>query len=201
MIAVIEGCGNNLTSIGNALKTLGVDYEITHCPNVIKRASHVILPGVGVANQAMRALRERGLIDVILSLKQPLLGICVGMQLLFEYSEEGAVECLGLIPGRVERLRSLKGYPVPHMGWNRLTLLKNRDPILQEINQGNYVYFVHSYAVRSMADALASCQYSVSFAALVQYKNVYGMQFHPEKSADTGLLLLKNFVTLEGASC
>jgi glutamine amidotransferase len=199
MIAVIEGCGNNLTSIGNALKTLGVDYEITCCPDVIKRASHVILPGVGIAHQAMRALRERELIDVIRSLKQPLLGICVGMQLLFEYSEEGAVECLGLIPGCVKRLPNRKGYPVPHMGWNRLTLLKQESPVLQGINQGDYVYFVHSYAVRSTTHALVSCQYSESFAAMVQYKNVYGMQFHPEKSAETGLLLLKNFVTLEGA--
>lgn len=199
MIAVIEGCGNNLSSIGNALKTLGVDYEITHSADVIKQASHVILPGVGVADQAMRALHERGLIPVIQSLTQPLLGICVGMQVLFEYSEEGTIDCLGLIPGHVERLPNVKGYPVPHMGWNRLTLLKQEDPMLQGINQGDYVYFVHSYAVPSMTHALASCQYSEAFAAMVQYRNIYGMQFHPEKSADTGRLLLKNFVALEGA--
>jgi glutamine amidotransferase len=200
MIAVIDGCGNNLTSISNALKTLGVYYEITHCAKTITGASQVILPGVGVASQAMRALHKYKLIDVIQSLKQPLLGICVGMQLLFERSEEDAVDCLGLIPGSVKRLPLLKGYPVPHMGWNRLDLVKKDCPMLQGINQGDYVYFVHSYAVLSTEHALASCQYNETFAAIVQYNNIYGMQFHPEKSAETGLQLLRNFVAL-GESC
>ncbi len=198
MIAVIEGCGNNLASLGNALKTLAVNYEITHCPEVIRRASHVILPGVGVASQAMRALQEYRLVEVIQSLKQPLLGICMGMQLLFDCSEEGSVDCLGLIPGRVKRLPYRKGCPVPHMGWNRLQLKRDPGPMLQGIHSGDYVYFVHSYAVCSTEYALASCHYSEPFAAMVQHNNVYGMQFHPEKSADTGLLFLKNFVALEG---
>jgi imidazole glycerol-phosphate synthase subunit HisH len=196
MIAVIDISGNNLTSLANALKRLGFDYVLTHDAKVIQEASHVILPGVGTASFGMNALQSHGLVDVLRNLNQPLLGICLGMQLLLEYSEEGQVECLGLIPGRVERLTAQKDCPVPHMGWNQLQWC--RDNVLQNgLNEKDYVYFVHSYAFKANEFALARCQYSEEFTAIINKDTIYGMQFHPEKSAETGMKLLKNFLSLE----
>ncbi|KTC88816.1 imidazole glycerol phosphate synthase subunit HisH [Fluoribacter dumoffii] len=192
MIAVIDISGTNLTSICNALKRLGFNYQLTHEAEEIRKASHVILPGVGTATFGMNALRQYGLIDVITSLKQPLLGICLGMQLLLESSEEGNVRCLGLIPGKAQRLRHKEGYPVPHMGWNQLHW--NSATSLQEgLNEQEYVYFVHSYALGESKYALAHCEYSESFTAIIHKNNIWGMQFHPEKSAEAGMTLLKNF--------
>ncbi|MCW8418942.1 imidazole glycerol phosphate synthase subunit HisH [Fluoribacter dumoffii] len=192
MIAVIDISGTNLTSICNALKRLGFNYQLAHEAEEIRKASHVILPGVGTATFGMNALRQYGLIDVITSLKQPLLGICLGMQLLLESSEEGNVRCLGLIPGKAQRLRHKEGYPVPHMGWNQLHW--NSATSLQEgLNEQEYVYFVHSYALGESKYALAHCEYSESFTAIIHKNNIWGMQFHPEKSAEAGMTLLKNF--------
>ncbi|MCR9191344.1 MAG: imidazole glycerol phosphate synthase subunit HisH [Gammaproteobacteria bacterium] len=198
MIAVIDVSGNNLTSIGNALKQLGYDYEMTHCVDTIRRATHVILPGVGSADTAMRALEHYQLIDVLKTLTQPLLGICLGMQLLLEHSEEGDVACLGLMPGSCKKIQASPGFTVPHMGWNQLQWEKN-NPILQNVTPGEHVYFVHSYALQRSEFTVARCQYKQEISAIVQKGQVYGMQFHPEKSADTGLQLLKNF--LETSSC
>lgn len=196
MIAVIDVSGNNLASLANALKRLGYAFELTHSPDVIKKASHVILPGVGTASRGMRALQEHGLVEVIKQLAQPLLGICLGMQLLLEHSEEGDVDCLGLIPGCIKQLNYQKGYPVPHMGWNQLQWKKD-SPLQLGLNNHDSVYFVHSYALQSKTYALASCEYSETFSAVIQKNHVYGMQFHPEKSAKTGLKLLNNFLTIE----
>ena len=195
MIAVIDVIGNNLTSLVNSIQRLGFDCVLTHNAEHIKRASHVILPGVGAAMPAMRALHEHQLIEVIKQLTAPVLGICLGMQLLFENSDEEDVDCLGLIAGRVRRLLPMPGYPVPHMGWNRLHW---REQLLWPgIRDQRYVYFVHGFAVTPCEYTVASCLYSSEFSAIVQKNNVYGMQFHPEKSADTGLKLLAHFLNLE----
>ncbi|KTD06524.1 imidazole glycerol phosphate synthase subunit HisH [Legionella gratiana] len=192
MIAIIDVSGTNLTSLTNALQRLGFNYQLTHNAQEISNASHVILPGVGTASYGMNALHHYGLIDVITSLEQPLLGICLGMQLLLESSEEGNVPCLGLIPGRAQRLPRKEGYPVPHMGWNQLQWCK-QTPLQFGLNENNYVYFVHSYALCTTEYALAYCEYNESFTAIIQKNNIWGMQFHPEKSAETGMTLLKNF--------
>ena len=196
MIAVIDVSGNNLTSLTNALKRLGCTYTLTHEAKVIEGASHVILPGVGAARSGMTALREYGLDKVLPQLTQPVLGICLGMQLLLEYSEEGDIECLGLIPGRAELLKREQDYPVPHMGWNQLKWCQN-SPLQYGINNKEYVYFVHSYALKTTDYAIARCDYKQEFSAIINKDNVYGMQFHPEKSAETGMVLLNNFLSLE----
>ncbi|MBI2784901.1 MAG: imidazole glycerol phosphate synthase subunit HisH [Legionella longbeachae] len=194
MIAIIDVSGTNLSSLANALKRLGFVYQLTHDARVISKASHVILPDVGTAAFGMNALKKYDLIDVICSLKQPLLGICLGMQLLLEHSEEGDVPCLGLISGKAQRLSPQKGYPVPHMGWNQLQWCK--DTSLQiGINEQDFVYFIHSYALVDTEYALARCKYSEPFTAIIQKNNIWGMQFHPEKSAEVGMTLLKNFCT------
>ncbi|KTD37777.1 imidazole glycerol phosphate synthase subunit HisH [Legionella oakridgensis] len=194
MIAVIDIVGNNLTSLLNAIKRLGFSPVLTHCENEIKQASHVILPGVGAAAPAMQSLHAHHLVPVLTQLTQPLLGICLGMQLLYEQSDEGHVDCLGLIPGHIQRLSYKEHYPVPHMGWNHLHW-HNDSFLKQGISDHEQVYFVHSYAALSNNHALARCQYSHEFTAIVQKNNVFGMQFHPEKSANTGLKLLNNFLT------
>jgi imidazole glycerol-phosphate synthase subunit HisH len=192
MIAIIDVSGTNLSSLGNALKRLGVQYQFTHDPKAIKTASHVILPGVGTAAFGMHALQQHELTGVISSLKQPLLGICLGMQLLLDSSEEGEVQCLGLIPGKACRIQPNKNYPVPHMGWNQLHWCKET-ALKQGLKEKDYVYFVHSYALSTSEYALAHCEYSESFSAIIQKDTVWGMQFHPEKSAEAGMILLKNF--------
>lgn len=202
MIAIIDVSGNNLRSIGNAIKRLNLDYVLTHEPDVIATASHIILPGVGNAQTGMKALAEHGLVDVLQQAQQPMLGICLGMQLFFEYSEEGDVACLGRLPGKVERLAKDPAYPVPHMGWNKL-LWSGESFLNRGIEKDAYVYFVHSYAHVAQVDsphAVASCAYGQSFTAIVAKDNICGMQFHPEKSADTGLQLLANFFK-RGSPC
>jgi glutamine amidotransferase len=194
-IAVIDVAGNNLTSLVNSIHRLGFDCVLTHSHEQIMNASHVILPGVGAAPIAMQALHDHQLVKLIQTLQQPLLGICLGMQLLFERSEEGDVDGLGLIKGKVQQIPAIRGFPVPHMGWNRLHWCQ--DSILQKgLGIASHVYFVHGFAVKLGEYTVANCQYSVDFSAIVQKNNIYGMQFHPEKSAETGLKLLKNFLTL-----
>jgi glutamine amidotransferase len=143
----------------------------------------------------MARLRNAGLVETIRELRQPLLGVCVGMQLLYESSEEGDVDCLGLFPGRVQRLQPDLGLPIPHMGWNQLEFEKS-SPLLQDISPGDYVYFVHSYCVPVSDATLAKCTYGKAFSAIVQRGNVYGAQFHPERSASIGSQLLRNFLSV-----
>ncbi len=194
-LAIIDSGGANIASLRFALERIGVDSVLTTDPEVLREASHVMLPGVGAAADCMSRLRAAGLIDAIRELRQPLLGICVGMQLLFESSEEGGVECLGLLPGRVERLRPAPGLPIPHMGWNQLEL-EGSSPLLKDINEGDYVYFVHSYCAPVSDATLAKCSYGKPFSAIVQRGNVYGAQFHPERSARIGSVLLRNFLSV-----
>jgi glutamine amidotransferase len=194
-LAIIDSGGANIASLQFAVQRLGIESDLTTDPARLKAASHVLLPGVGAAADCMGRLQQAGIVDTIRSLRQPLLGICVGMQLLFESSEEGDVACLGVLPGRVRRFADREGLPVPHMGWNQLELTKT-SPLFNDIANGDYVYFVHSYAAPVSELTLAQTQYGDPFAAVIQRGNVYGAQFHPERSAKVGAQLLKNFLQL-----
>lgn len=194
-LAIIDSGGANIASLRFAIDRLGVESELTTDPSILRASSHVILPGVGAAADCMARLRNAGLVNTIRELKQPLLGICVGMQLLHESSEEGDVECLGLLHGRVRRFPTNIGLPVPHMGWNQLNV-RTPSPLLNDIAEGDHVYFVHSYCAPVSDATVASCSYGDAFSAIVQQGNVYGAQFHPERSARIGSLLLRNFLQL-----
>lgn len=194
-LAIIDSGGANIASLRFAVERLGIESELTIDPVRVRGASHVLLPGVGAAADCMSRLQRTGLVDTIRSLKQPLLGICVGMQLLFESSEEGDVACLGLLPGRVQRFSNMGDLPVPHMGWNQLEFNVS-SPLLDDIQPGDYVYYVHSYAAPVNKLTLATTSYGGSFSAVVQRDNVFGAQFHPERSAGTGARLLHNFLQL-----
>lgn len=192
-VVLIDSGGANIGSVRYALQRLGIDAPLSGDAAEIVAADRVILPGVGAAAPAMARLRELGLVDTIKALRQPLLGICLGMQLLFEASEEGEVETLGLLPGRVTRLRGGPGLRIPHMGWNRLAV-RQPHSLLDGITVGARAYFVHSYAAPVTADCLAACTHGESFAAVVARGNVFGAQFHPERSADVGARVLANFL-------
>jgi glutamine amidotransferase len=194
-LAIIDSGGANIASVRYAIERLGVNAELTTDPERVRTATHVILPGVGMAADCMNRLQQSGLVETIKSLKQPLLGICVGMQLLFESSDEGDVSCLGVLPGRVQRFPNRAGLPVPHMGWNQLNVL--RPTILtQGIHADDYVYFVHSYAAPVTELTLATTDYGAPFSSIVQKDNVYGAQFHPERSARVGAIILRNFLSI-----
>jgi imidazole glycerol-phosphate synthase subunit HisH len=194
-LAIIDSGGANIASLRFAVERLGVDSQLTVDPDVVRAATHVILPGVGAAADCMARLRNANLVETIRGLKQPLLGICVGMQLLFEASDEGDVPCLGLLPGRVQRFADREGLPVPHMGWNQLEFAQP-SPLLQDIPRHGYVYFVHSYCAPVGAQTVAVSSYGEVFTAVVQRDNVFGAQFHPERSARNGAQLLRNFLRL-----
>lgn len=196
MIAIIRGCGANIASVQFALERLGKQSILTTDANSISAASHVILPGVGTAKQAMLQLQELRLIEVIQKLSQPVLGICLGMQILYEFSHEGDTDGLAIIPGRVSHLPTDKPLTIPHIGWNQLQFYDNKSPILQDISNNNYFYFVHSYMAPVNEYTLATTNYGKNFAALVQKNNFYGMQFHPERSGKVGENILQNFLDL-----
>ncbi len=193
-VALIDNGGANVASVVHALERLGVQAERTASPERIAAADRVILPGVGAAADAMARLQASGLDRLIPTLRQPLLGICLGMQLLFSSSAEGDVDCLQLLHGRAQRFPT-GGLPVPHMGWNELRLLKP-SPLLAGLKDGDYAYFVHSYALPITADTLASADYGGEFTAIAARNNFYGAQFHPERSARVGSILIANFLRL-----
>jgi glutamine amidotransferase len=193
---VIVACGGaNIASLRFALERLDAPAELSSDPQRIRRASHIILPGVGAAPDAMVRLRSSGLDSLIPSLTQPVLGICLGMQLLHESSAEGPTRCLGVIPGETIRLEDAPGRPVPHMGWNTLDM-EQPSPLLEGLGARDHAYFVHSYAVPQGAATLATCRYGAAFSACVAWRNFYGVQFHPERSAAAGARLLRNFIGL-----
>lgn len=192
-VAMVDAGGANLGSVQHALHRLGVVPELTADPAAIRAADRVILPGVSTAAMVMQRLRDLGLVEVLRNLQAPLLGVCVGMQVLFTHSEEGDTACLGLLPGRVGRLPAAAGVRVPHMGWNRL--LRRRDTGLAAgIEEGAFAYFVHSYAAPVDAGCVLACDHGGEFSAVVQCGRVAGAQFHPERSAATGARLLENFI-------
>ena len=192
-VVLVDAGGSNIGSVRYALQRLGVDAELTGDAATIRAADRVILPGVGAAAVCMARLRELDLVDVLRTLDKPLLGVCVGVQLLFAHSEEDDTPCLGLLPGRVRKLHAAPGIRVPHMGWN--TLQRRRAGSLVEgIADGDHAYFVHSYAAAVDDDCLCSSEHGQRFAAVVQRGNVAGAQFHPERSGAVGARLLKNFI-------
>jgi glutamine amidotransferase len=193
-VVLLDSGGANLMSVQAAFARMGVVAPVSDDWNEIRASTHVVLPGVGEAAAAMARLRYNGLDRLIPRLTQPLLGICIGMQLLFERSEEGDTECLGLLPGAVQRLAPSPGVRVPHMGWNRLQVASPH-PLVAGLNQ-QWVYFVHSYAAQVSPTILASCTHGDSFAAVVATGQVVGTQFHPERSGVAGARLLQNFLAL-----
>jgi len=202
LVIVDTGCAN-ITSVFCALERLGASVQISADPAVIRAAEKVIIPGVGTAKQAMANIDAKGLRSTLQQLTQPVLGICLGMQLLTEHSAEGDVTCLGLITGQVAPLEA-KGLRLPHMGWNTLqvesTAQQAAHPLLQGITAADYVYFVHSFAVQPSPYMLASCDYGSKFAAVIGRRNFLGMQFHPERSGKVGARLLQNFIQLDAQS-
>lgn len=194
-VVLVDAGGTNIGSVRYALQRLGTDAELTSDAARIRAATHVILPGVGAAAPGMRRLREAGLVDVLRGLTQPVLGVCLGMQLLCERSEEGDTECLGVVPATVKRFDDKPGLRVPHMGWNGLHR-EREHPLTEGLEESDTAYFVHSYMVPSGDYTLVSSDHGAPFSAMVASGNFMGMQFHPERSAGVGARLLQNFLSL-----
>lgn len=194
MIAILDYKMGNLRSVENALKRLGAEFTVTDDADVIRSADKVLMPGVGNAAEAMENLRSASLVDVVRSLRRPVLGICVGMQVMCRHSEEGDVDCLNLFDARVKRFEPSADLKVPHMGWNRISNLESK--LFKGIDGGEYVYFVHSYYPELCSDTIATSRHGVMFSAALKYENFYGTQFHPEKSGDVGERIIENFLRL-----
>ncbi|WP_292069979.1 imidazole glycerol phosphate synthase subunit HisH [Brevundimonas sp. UBA7534] len=195
-VAVIAYGAGNVASVQFALERLGVSVRLTDDPAVVADAERVILPGVGAAGYATARLAELGLIEPLRAFPRPLLGVCLGQQLLFERSEEGdGVQMLGFIPGVVRRLTPEGGLPVPHMGWSSLARDRD-DPLLEGVTDGAYAYFVHGFVCPDGPATLARADYGGAVPAVVRSANRWGCQFHPERSAEAGAIILKNFLGL-----
>ncbi len=190
------GCAN-ISSVKFALERLGIEVLVSEDSAIIKKADRLILPGVGSAPAAMRSIREKGLIPLVQSLEQPVLGVCLGMQLMVSESEENThssvhnTPCLNLMPGCVAKME-VGELRLPHMGWNQVTSFEG-NPLFEHIDDGAYFYFVHGYAVKVYAHTIAQCHYHKTFSAAIHKDNFFGVQFHPERSSDAGAQLLKNF--------
>lgn len=194
MIALVDYGAGNTASVSNVLKQLNADFILSNDKQVISNSEKVILPGVGEASSAMRKLKELDLIVTLKSLSKPFLGICLGMQLMCEKTDEGNAECLGLIPVGVKRFDDLK-VKVPHMGWNQIGSVTDRK-LLNSINEQSYFYFAHSFYVPLNKFTTSVCNYAIDFSSSVRYINFFGVQFHPEKSAVQGIQIIKNFIIL-----
>jgi glutamine amidotransferase len=194
-IAIVDGGGANFASLQFALQRVGADSVVTSDHDVIRGASHVILPGVGAARAAMDRLQSHGLHTVLPTLTQPVLGICLGMQLLAARSDEDNVDCLGILPDRARKLSPGPQAPVPNMGWCQISKSTD-DPLLDGIEDGSWFYFIHSYALPLSPRTIATAAHSETFAAVVARDNFRAAQFHPERSAKAGARLLQNFLSL-----
>lgn len=195
-VAIVHLGAGNTASVEFALERLGAEVVVTADPTVIAEAERVVLPGVGAAGYAMARMAELGLTEIIKAFDRPLLGLCLGQQLLFERSEEnGGATMLGFIPGEVRRLNIRPDLPVPHMGWTRLDNLKD-DPILEGVAEGSYAYFVHSFVCPDTDATIACADYGTEVPAMVRTGNRWGCQFHPERSAEAGARILQNFLSL-----
>ena len=196
IVIVNTGCAN-ISSVRFALERLGVSVEVSAQENVIKAADKVFLPGVGTASAAMQSILQKKLAPTLQELTQPVLGVCLGMQLMVSTSAEssaGEIDCLKLMPGAVKRMQA-NGQRLPHMGWNTVNSVAE-NPLFAGIDDGTYFYFVHSFAVPVYEHTLASCEYGQPFSAAIGHNNFYGVQFHPERSGDAGAQLLTNFVNM-----
>lgn len=199
MIAIIDYSTGNLRSVENALRRLGAEWILTSDPSVLLSADKVVLPGVGHAGEAVTRLRDLGLDKVIKDIRRPVLGICVGMQVLCRHTEEGDIDGLGIFDAKIKRFRPSPGSgdKVPNMGWSRIANLESR--LFRGMKGGEWVYFVHSYHAPLCPDTIATSRFgeeNIMFSAALKYENFYGTQFHPEKSGDTGETILKNFLEL-----
>ncbi len=199
MIAIINYKMGNLRSVENALHRLGAEYAVTQDAEVIHRADHVLLPGVGNCAEAMHNLHESGLIPVIKQLRQPVLGICVGLQVMCRDSEEGAppgmlTACMNIFDSHVRRFPDMPNIKVPHMGWNTIGNLEKK--LFDGLHSGDSVYYVHSYYPTLCPDTIATTEHGLLFSAALKYEQFYGTQFHPEKSGDVGERILSNFLNL-----
>lgn len=192
IVAVIKYNAGNIGSVENALERLGQSCTVTDDPGMIRGADKVIFPGVGEASTTMKYLKDKGLDKIISELKQPVLGICLGMQLMCSWSEEGSTRGMGIFPGKVRLFRG--SVKVPHMGWNAIGF--KPDGLFRGLESGCYVYFVHSYYAESGLETLATCDYGVRFSAALRRDNFYAVQFHPEKSGESGQQILRNFIEL-----
>lgn len=192
-VVLVDSGGANIGSVRYALQRLGVEAPLTCDAETIRRADRVILPGVGAAAPAMARLREAGLVEVLRGLAQPVLGVCLGMQLLCAHSEEGDVDCLGLVDAPVQRFREGEGLRVPHMGWNRTRACRDHALCAGIAGEG-WAYFVHSYRIPVCAATLATCEYGTIFSAAIGQGNFMGVQYHPERSAALGMAVLANFL-------
>ena len=194
-VAIVDSIGSNLASLIFALNRIGSSFEITDEIDVLNKASHIILPGVGAAKNAMTKLKQRKLIDEISKLTKPTLGICLGMQIFMDASDEDDAKCLGIISNTCRPFENNRDYPVPHMGWNKVRF--NRDSVLtKNLKDDDYYYFVHSYYVPMCSETIGVSSYPIEFSAVVQKDNFFGTQFHPEKSGLSGSKILQNFVSL-----
>lgn len=193
-LAIVKYNAGNIQSVLFALERLGIDAVVTDDSDVLQAADKVIFPGVGAARSAMESLQAKQLDVVIKNLQQPVLGICVGMQLLFAYSAENDTSCLGIIPASVRRFAAESHLKVPQVGWNTITHL--RSPLFAGIAENSFVYYVHSYYAEMNAWSIATTEYGIPYCGAVQKDNFFGVQFHTEKSAETGDRILKNFLEL-----
>lgn len=198
-VGVIDTSTANIASVRFALERLGADYKLVRTPKEAGSCDRLILPGVGAAGPAMRTLDKAGWSDRLRVETRPLLGLCLGMQLLFEYSEESSCELLGLIPGRIERLDPGRAGPWPHMGWNALSDFADGEPLLDGVHPGERVYFVHGFYAPSGPYTVASTTYGLALTAIARKANIAGCQFHPERSSQVGAKILTNFLRGHGA--
>jgi glutamine amidotransferase len=194
-IAIIKYNAGNVQSVLFALERIGINPTITNDVDILKSSDKIIFPGVGEASSAMDFLKERKLNEVIMSLTQPTLGICLGMQLMCSYSEEGNTNCLGIFDTNVKLFSSdLKNIKVPQIGWNNIYDLKTN--LYKNVKESAYMYFVHSYYAELSKDTIATTKYGIEYSSSLQNNNFYGAQFHPEKSSDAGQTILENFIKL-----
>ena len=196
MTVIVDYGSGNTRSVMNVLDRIGSSYILTSNPDIIKNSERLILPGVGHAKASMDQLKKRELLEVLQEYTMPFLGICLGMQLMFDHSDEGNTKCLGVIPGKIKKFVPNKESKVPHMGWNDFTVTTDCE-LFSGLNSSFPVYFVHSYYAEVSEHSIGTCDYIQKFSGAVRYRNFFGLQFHPEKSSVLGQQVIKNFIKME----